>query len=185
MNRLQKAAGIGGNETQEWCKHATPAQLAEGLWAIAGFRIEHRIYIETEIAARRHREVESHLSELRKPHWTVVPTFWLVIIGIVVGISAGVISWLAWHRPVQPPAAVSSSASTQSGSASPSPLPASVVQTHSSTQLTVARATPLPLPSATPQPQGTTATPALVPSAAGTTSTPAPQAATPLPKTGP
>src|SRR5713226_7617136 len=42
------------------------------------------------------------------PHWTIVPIFWLVIAGIVVGITTGIISWFAWQRPV--PSRPSSSA---------------------------------------------------------------------------
>src|SRR5882672_3793690 len=44
-------------------------------------------------------------SLLRKPHWTVTPTFWLACVGAAAGII-GVVSswWVAVQRPVQPAA---------------------------------------------------------------------------------
>ncbi len=83
---------------------------------------------------------EIHDLEDAEPHWTIVPTFWLVIVGIVVGVAAALISWLAWHQAVQPPTTVSSSTATRSGSAFPSPSTASAAQTHSSTQSAAAQA---------------------------------------------
>lgn len=37
-------------------------------------------------AEERHRKVERHLEDLKKPHWTVVPTFWFAFISAIAAI---------------------------------------------------------------------------------------------------
>lgn len=50
-------------EIEEFINNCSPSN---NLWEIAKFELEKRI--------------------LRKPHWTLVPTFWLVLIGSIAGV---------------------------------------------------------------------------------------------------
>jgi hypothetical protein len=44
-------------------------------------------------SAARNAEILRRLADLKKPHWTVIPNFWLTLIG---AIAAVVAAWLAW-----------------------------------------------------------------------------------------
>jgi hypothetical protein len=48
--------------------------------------------------SRRHKELSARIEELKKPHWTLVPTFWLVLVGVIAGIVAAFMEILAWKR---------------------------------------------------------------------------------------
>ena len=50
----------------------------------------HRKIIRDEIDRFRHKQIESRLVELKERHWTLVPTFWLVVVGTVAGIIAAI-----------------------------------------------------------------------------------------------
>lgn len=41
----------------------------------------------------RYRKIEQHLEDLKKPHWTVVPTFWFALIGAL-GSALAIFLWL-------------------------------------------------------------------------------------------
>jgi len=51
----------------------------------------------------RHRELTGRIAALEKPHWTLVPTFWFVVagttIGLLLGLPALIIGYLAWQHP--------------------------------------------------------------------------------------
>jgi hypothetical protein len=129
--------------TLQWTKGKSLDELLAAYDFIYVHHYVPRAIIQEAIAAKRHQQLDEHFNALRKPHWTVVPTFWLVILGIFVGIASAVISWLAWHQPVQPPA-VSSSASIQPGLVSPTASPASVPVNVTPTSTPVTQATPAP-----------------------------------------
>ncbi len=79
-------------------------------------RINHAADIlKKELAAReadrrekaeeeRNRKIEGRLEELRKPHWTVLPNFWLTTVAAIAAVVAAMIAWLAWKQPVFPAA---------------------------------------------------------------------------------
>jgi len=63
-----------------------------------GLRAE-RISIEARIVAeaanqKRHAELASRLAELKKPHWTVNPNFWLTVVSAAAAVVAAYFGWL-------------------------------------------------------------------------------------------
>ena len=50
-------------------------------------------------ATQRHEEIHKQLMELKKPHWSITPTFWLTLICAIAAIMACVLTWLAWPKP--------------------------------------------------------------------------------------
>lgn len=40
-----------------------------------------------------------YFRELKRPHWTVTPTFWVALVGSLAAIAAAIISWFAWQHP--------------------------------------------------------------------------------------
>jgi len=69
------------------------------------------------------KRAQLHFDALKKPHWTVVPNFWLTAIAAIAAIIAGIIAWFAWHCPVSPPTP-SDQVSPVSSSPSPPQVPA-------------------------------------------------------------
>lgn len=165
---LRAASGSSGKAVQEWCKTATDDALQEGLYAISE-RLEHRIYIQSEISARQHGILSSHLSEIQKPHWTVVPNFRATMIAAIASVLACIISVLAWlfprspdptnTAPTLPPLAISAPnhSSTQSTAIQSTPSPAPAIQPKVQASKPIVAATalpqkPLPVSSSTPIP---------------------------------
>lgn len=90
------------NDVRAWIRNATDAELDAFI-----DRSQLNTFFTFATAERQRRQ---HIT-LRRPHWTVVPTFWLVIAGVIFAACAGVISWLAWKHPTQanvPPSPASS-----------------------------------------------------------------------------
>jgi hypothetical protein len=56
------------------------------------------------ITGGSNKGVEERLDQLldKEPHWTVVPTFCLVILSVVIGLIACTIAWLALNRSPTP-----------------------------------------------------------------------------------
>lgn len=131
------------SKVQQWVKDKTIEDLLAGLDFIYVHHVMQRSIIQDAIAQLRHRQIDEHFAALRSPHWTVVPTFWLVIIGIGISICAAAISWIAWREPFQPLGVASSSASTSLDLASPSPQTSSADPIHASTQSGVGQVPPL------------------------------------------
>jgi hypothetical protein len=46
----------------------------------------------------RQQRIEDRLEELKKPHWTVKPTFWIAIISAIAAIVAAYFAWRALPR---------------------------------------------------------------------------------------
>jgi hypothetical protein len=46
----------------------------------------------------RHREIHDRLEELKRPHWTVLPNFWLTAISAVAAVAAAYLAWLALKK---------------------------------------------------------------------------------------
>ena len=44
---------------------------------------------------RRHGAVKARLDELKKPHWTVLPSFWLTLISAIAAVAAAIFGYLA------------------------------------------------------------------------------------------
>jgi hypothetical protein len=87
----------------KWCKEQKIPRLIEALGWVYPRYTHLRDVIDNEISNRNHNELVDCVRELKKPHWTVLWTFGLVIAGLVVGIISVVIAWLAWRKPVPPP----------------------------------------------------------------------------------
>jgi hypothetical protein len=87
-----KHAALSQNGLRAWCRE----QETEALRTAIGFLEQgadvERDVINEEIDRRQHRETQRHLKALQTPHWTVIPTFVLVIVAILV-------SLLAWIFP--------------------------------------------------------------------------------------
>ena len=49
-------------------------------------------------ATQRHEQIHTQLMELKKPHWSVTPTFWLTLICAIAAITACVLTWIAWPK---------------------------------------------------------------------------------------
>ena len=48
-----------------------------------------------EITAQRHSELTQHLDDLKRPHWSVIPNFWITVVSAVAAVVAAVGVWLA------------------------------------------------------------------------------------------
>ena len=88
-------------------------------------------YSEMHIAARqlleemdrrdiddRYRSIENHIIGLQKPHWTVLPNFWLTAVSAIAAVLAGYFAWLSL-RPEEKPLP----SATESRPSTPSPTP--------------------------------------------------------------
>jgi hypothetical protein len=53
--------------------------------------------------ANRHREIEARLNELKTPHWTVKPNFWITVIAAVAAILGAYFAWLSLPRAAPAP----------------------------------------------------------------------------------
>ena len=80
----------GTRDLKRWKKTATIEQLEDAYDFIRRDMPHLLEEVEKELNLRRHKELAEHLNQLKKPHWTLVPTFWLVIIGCAAGIVAAV-----------------------------------------------------------------------------------------------
>lgn len=57
-------------------------------------------WIAEEANARRHEEISRQLKELKKPHWSIVPNFWLtfgILILALLGLIVSVIALCRQH----------------------------------------------------------------------------------------
>ena len=54
-----------------------------------------RLRIEKDDA--RHMEIKNRLDELKKPHWTVNPNFWVTVVAAIAGIVAAYFSIFPRH----------------------------------------------------------------------------------------
>lgn len=102
-----------------------------------------------EIKNRFDRAV-GHLEELRKPHWTTTPTFWVALGALVVGVIGIVLTYLAWQNPK----AVSEPTAAAKGT--PLPLPSPKAQSPTPSPNAAAISLPTPNPAAvvaTPKPE--------------------------------
>ena len=87
-------------ELRQFCKEATDEQLREVLRCDTHDSLNNhdRQLFQEEIESRRHKELSARIEELKKPHWTLVPTFWIVLFGVIAGIVAAVTEVLKWKR---------------------------------------------------------------------------------------
>jgi hypothetical protein len=87
-------------ELRQLCKEGPDEQLREVLRCDTRDSLDNhdRQLFQEEIESRRHRELSTRIEELKKPHWTLVPTFGLVLLGVIAGIVAAVMEVLAWER---------------------------------------------------------------------------------------
>ena len=74
----------------------------------------------------RYRNIEKHIIQLQKPHWTVNPGFWVSLLAVVLSGLAAFFAWLAIPAADRPyfhlPASVkTSSSSTPTPAVSPLP----------------------------------------------------------------
>lgn len=56
-----------------------------------------------ENEAVRHREIQECLEELKKPHWTVNPNFWITLVSAIAAIVAAYFAWRALPPAVPSP----------------------------------------------------------------------------------
>ena len=103
---LKKALSGSVNGLQEWTLKASTDDLEKALVHIHRHETTLLKIVEEEVEKRRHKEMAMHLKELREPHWTLVPTFWLVIIGCTASIIAALVEVLNREEPVKQPPAV-------------------------------------------------------------------------------
>ncbi len=48
---------------------------------------------QAEKEEERHANIKLRLDELKKPHWTVLPNFWLTLIAALAAVAAAFIAW--------------------------------------------------------------------------------------------
>ena len=72
----------------KWCREKDTEGLRVALGFIRRDCTVERDVINEEIDRRQHRETQARLDSLKTPHWTVIPTFILVIIAILVSVFA-------------------------------------------------------------------------------------------------
>jgi hypothetical protein len=89
-----KDAVLSPHSLLKWCRPKTTEELREALGFIHRDFVDLRDVINEEIDRRQHRETQAHLESLKVPNWTVLPTFGLVIIAILVS----VLSWVFPRR---------------------------------------------------------------------------------------
>jgi hypothetical protein len=92
---LKEAVTKGGPTLIVWCKNASDGGLRDALKHIYRHNDVYLDMVREEIEERRHREVERRLEELKKPHWTVLPNFWLTALSAFAAIVAAILAWLA------------------------------------------------------------------------------------------
>ncbi len=80
------------NDVRAWLRQATDADLDAFI-----DRSQLNTFFTFATAERQRRQFATS----RHPHWTVVPTFWLVLLGVILAAAASIISWLAWEHPVR------------------------------------------------------------------------------------
>jgi hypothetical protein len=87
-------------ELRKLCKEGSDEQLREVLRCDTRDSLSNRDrqLFQEEIESRRHKALSTRIEELKKPHWTLVPTFWLVLVGVIAGIVAAVMEVLSWER---------------------------------------------------------------------------------------
>ena len=59
---------------------------------------EHRHAVAEEANERRHADLARRVADLKKPHWSIVPTFWFTVISAVAAVAAAYFGWLALKR---------------------------------------------------------------------------------------
>ena len=97
----------GGNvcaELRALCKTYDEEDLHIALDFISPVNTAYHDVINGAIATLRHRQIEKRLKSLEKPHWTLVPTFWIVLAGTAIGFIGVAIALFAWREPVEPQA---------------------------------------------------------------------------------
>jgi hypothetical protein len=104
----------------DWYKNASMKQLEAALRSVHS-TYAHYPLIQKEIDHRQRLVIAGHLADLKKRHWTLVPTFWIVLItgifGVIFGPLACIIGYLAWRHPVE---ADPKQSETQSAPSNPS-----------------------------------------------------------------
>ena|ERR1035441_7471481 len=95
---------VSERDRLKFLKEATDEQLAD---VLRRGRIgeEIKIIFQDELIDRRHKQmnaqfekVKTGLVELKKPHWTLVPTFCLVVLSAIAGVILAVMEILAWKK---------------------------------------------------------------------------------------
>jgi hypothetical protein len=94
---LKKAFSVSCSEVIAWSKTASDAELKDALASIYRTPPNEPYLgcIREEIEDRKHREIEAHLKALKRPHWTVLPNFWLTVISAAAALIAAYFAWLA------------------------------------------------------------------------------------------
>jgi hypothetical protein len=80
---------------QQWVKTQTDAQLSAALDVIYVHLEFQRAIVKAEIEERRHRKIEQRLEDLKKPHWTVLPNFWITVLSALAAVVAAYFAWKA------------------------------------------------------------------------------------------
>lgn len=102
-----------------WCRDH-PHQIGKALDWIHPNHDELRKVVSIEIEAHRFKEVERRLVAIERTHWTVLPTFYLTAIGVILAGLAAWFGWLAVPRlKPQGDAKLPSSSSTQTTTTPP------------------------------------------------------------------
>ena len=87
-----EAASLDRSAFRSWVKTASETDLHEVFDHMSPMSCASKWKIaETEVARRRH-------AELRKPHWTVLPNFWLTVVSVLAAVTAAYLSWLALSK---------------------------------------------------------------------------------------
>lgn len=78
------------NDLRKWCRGKTTEELRTSLGYIRQGADVEREVLNEEIDRRQHRETQSRLESLKKPHWSLPWVFWVAVATFIVA----VLSWL-------------------------------------------------------------------------------------------
>jgi hypothetical protein len=93
--RVSEALNLTATEARKWLRDCSDADLQEYLEAVSGHTALYQY-------ARDERERRTN-AKLLKPHWTMVPTFYIVIAGLVISVIALIVAVGSWRSPVPVP----------------------------------------------------------------------------------
>jgi hypothetical protein len=106
-----------------WCSTKGTGELRDALSALLPGFVSERGVVFEEIARKEHSENLAAIKSLKKPHWTVPWTFYLVVLSVLLSAGGITIAYFAWKRPVLIPSANSTPVSGSKEPAQKTPAP--------------------------------------------------------------
>jgi len=87
-------------ETHRWVAHSEQHIAAK---ILIEQRRKAKEKAQEELEQLRHSEIQRQLEELKRPHWTVLPNFWLTFASAIAAVIAAYLGWLALKATTSAP----------------------------------------------------------------------------------